>query len=171
MILKELMWWQRIIDAWSPGNDPNAIIARSEELPRATHGRRSATLVDEESSWLNVRHFLWDREFPCHEPSPIRIKRKASIRNTLESEQMRAIKELENRMPESQTWRDEIIMAAMQWPKGVRAYKEKGYWRLLGASDAVVAEFVRCAERIQQESGFPRGEASPTDSLLERLKT
>jgi hypothetical protein len=84
---------------------------------------------------------------------------------------MRAIKELENRMPESQTWRDEIIMAAMQWPKGVRAYKEKGYWRLLGASDAVVAEFVRCAERIQQESGFPRGEASPTDSLLEGLKT
>lgn len=73
-------------------------------------------------------------------------------------------------MPKSQGWQAEIVAAAMQWPKVFRGCKENGRWRLAGASDVVVAEFVQSAERIQRELGFPRGEVSPTDSLLERLK-
>jgi hypothetical protein len=87
-----------------------------------------------------------------------------------QSEQMRETKELENTVPQSSVWQDEVTRVAIKWPRGFRARKENGYWRLMGANHAVLAEFERYAERIARELGFPRGDGSPTTNLLEHLK-
>ena len=69
-----------------------------------------------------------------------------------------------------QSWQDELIAAAAQWPRQFRARLSSGIWELLGASQSVKQEFQQWAERIGRELKFPRGDTDATTALLYRLK-